>query len=817
MKQVALLTLCALYVVGLCAQPVKVPKKSKRDYCFVENKGQIKDQYGAVRNDVQYALLADGLSIFIGNGQIHYQFIERAHTHLPRLTRQQEQFHRQLKDSVVCSAYRVDVALAGANKQAAAIAEEQQPYYENYCYPKSRKENVIAHTYRKITYKNIYDGIDWVLSVNNGTVEQTFLVHPGGDPSLIRSQYSGQSGLVREPDGSLTIRTPMGYVRERPPICVEEAGDTVAASFVVRRGKLSYQIAPFTGRLAIDPILEWGTYFGPDSSFSPFYAVAVDDSANIYACGLTFDATGTVATSGAYQAVYGGAGDAYLVKFDSACNFLWGTYYGGSQYDAAASVTVDKNRCIYIAGTTESSDSVATPGAFQTAYAGNFDGFLAKFNSLGQIRWSTYYGGDQQENAYSVCTDSFGHVYVAGVTSTDDSGIATPGSFQPTWSNPGLQYNTGFLVQFDTNGVRKWGTYHFGYYFSSTNDEFQAMCTTDGLHLYYVCNTNDIDSMTTPGCYQPDFGSGVLHAFVAKFDSGCHRIWATFLGGNHNEINGPVVCDHAGNVIVVGTTDSDSGLVSAGCFQPTLAGDYDNFIAKFDSGGHRLWTTYMGGTGTENIASGNICVDYQDNIYVCGQTSSDSGIASPGAWQPVFGGGDNDAFLASFDSAGNRNWSTYYGGTGDEYAFGCSFDGKGVIMAGQTTSPNGIANPRGWQPMGGGLEDYANGFIAKFADTTHTAGVPLVSAADVEIFPSPNRGTFTVSGLLRSSVAPVAFLTVLDASGHIVGIYQATVEYGMLSGAFYQQISLGDQTPAGVYYLRIDYNGRREMLKFIKE
>ena len=117
---------------------------------------------------------------------------------------------------------------------------------------------------------------------------------------------------------------------------------------------------------------------------------------------------------------------------------------------------------------------------------------------------------------------------------------------------------------------------------------------------------------------------------------------------------------------MVGTT---AGLpvnyTTPGCHQPTPSGNLEGFIAKFNTAGVRQWITYYGGAQTDKISS--CASDLNGNIYVSGSTSTSSGtaIASSNGHQPLYGGGNSDAFLAKFDPSGARQWATYYGGSGD--------------------------------------------------------------------------------------------------------------------------------------------------------
>ncbi len=61
--------------------------------------------------------------------------------------------------------YRMDVHLLGADPSAPVIKEEQQDYYEQYYQDYNGLKGAVAHAYSKITYRDVYPGIDWVLYI----------------------------------------------------------------------------------------------------------------------------------------------------------------------------------------------------------------------------------------------------------------------------------------------------------------------------------------------------------------------------------------------------------------------------------------------------------------------------------------------------------------------------------------------------------------------------------------------------------------------------------------------------------------------------
>jgi gliding motility-associated-like protein len=105
---------------------------------------------------------------------------------------------------------------------------------------------------------------------------------------------------------------------------------------------------------------------------------------------------------------------------------------------------------------------------------------------------------------------------------------------------------------------------------------------------------------------------------------------------------------------------------------------------------YRLWASYYGGGGFEYVH--DIAVDASGNILIAGITESLSGVSFNG-FQPVFGGGASDAFLAKIDASGNLLWATYYGGPSDDYGLSVASDPFGnIYLTGGTSSTSGIAS-----------------------------------------------------------------------------------------------------------------------------
>lgn len=187
------------------------------------------------------------------------------------------------------------------------------------------------------------------------------------------------------------------------------------------------------------------------------------------------------------------------------------------------------------------------------------------------------------------------------------------------------------------------------------------------------------------------------------------RIWATYYGANDDEKSQSMAVDLAGNIYMVGSTRTLTG-IALNAFQPNHGGGMDDiFLVKLNASGTPVWATYYGSTGNE--VAEHIAVDKVGNVYICGNTTSTSGFTS-GGFQNTYGGGSSgDAFLVKFDAAGNRKWATYYGGAGGDFGNGVAVDlSCNVYLAGNTNSPTNIASGGYKNTLSGSLDS----FLAKF-------------------------------------------------------------------------------------------------------
>lgn len=352
----------------------------------------------------------------------------------------------------------------------------------------------------------------------------------------------------------------------------------------------------------------WATYYG-GSNDDRAYGCAVDASGNIFIAGSTNSISG-IASTGSFQSTYGGGssttsdamGDAFIVKFDAAGNRLWGTYYGGSDLEIGNACALDGTGNIYLTGRTQSSNNIASTGAFQTTMtSGGISAFLVKFNTGGGRIWGTYYGNVYSEGAGCVA-DAAGNIYLAGHTSSNNNNIAS-GGFQNTLSGS----NDAFLAKFNAAGTRLWGTYYGG-----TGLDFGFSTTIDNYGFIYLAGQTQSTTGIASGGFQNSL-SGIIDGFVAKFDATGNRIWGTYYGGTGFEGIRSCKGDATGSVYLAGFTNSASGVATTGAFQTMPGGGADAFLAKIKE----LCITDSV-TITQNICNTQLPYTWQSNTLSAG-------------------------------------------------------------------------------------------------------------------------------------------------------------------------------------------------------
>jgi hypothetical protein len=314
-----------------------------------------------------------------------------------------------------------------------------------------------------------------------------------------------------------------------------------------------------------------------------------------------------------YTASYGaGDYDVWLIKADSSGNMAWNKTFGGSDVDYGQSVQQTSDGGYVVAG--------------YTASYGAGDVWLIKTDPSGNMAWNKTFGGSHGGRGYSVQQTSDGGYIIVGSTEL---------------------YGTGdydiWLIKTDPSGNMAWNkTFDCSYYDCGRS----VQQTSDG--GYVVAG------------YAQSYGAGLSDVWLIKTDSSVTMAW--------NKTYGSSDYDYAFTV----QQTLDGGYIIAGQTASHVARDLDIWLIKTDSSGTMAWNKTF---GSSDFDIGNSVQQTLDGGYIiAGYTNS-------------YGAGGSDVWLIKADSSGDETWNKTFGGLGGDlgYSVQQTSDG-GYIIAGSTTS-----------------------------------------------------------------------------------------------------------------------------------
>lgn len=303
------------------------------------------------------------------------------------------------------------------------------------------------------------------------------------------------------------------------------------------------------------------------------------------------------------------------------------------------------------------------------------------------MRYGTYVGGPNYELSSYVALDSAKNIYVAGET------------YGSMLSSPMTPFQGGlsdvYLMKFDPSGqTLLWSTYIGG----SARDGLYSLALDASGNFYLGGFTASTDYPLKDAF---DSTIGGQEGFYTKINAaGDSILYSTFLGGSNVEYTRNVIPDLDGNVYVLGFTSSGN-FPTVHPYQAVHGGGYDFFLMKFDTDNTVLFSTYFGGSGSDQLP--RMVLD-ATGAYIFGSTTSaDFPVLNP--YQATWSGGqDYTVTKFALDGSGPL-FSTYLGGTGTDTASGIAVDSVGnIYISGQTKSTD-FPTVRAIQPVFGGDKD----------------------------------------------------------------------------------------------------------------
>ena len=305
-------------------------------------------------------------------------------------------------------------------------------------------------------------------------------------------------------------------------------------------------------------------------------SIAIDGAGNAYISGQTTSTD--FPTANAIQSSFGGGdSDAFVSKIaPDGASLVYSTYLGGSGAENLAGrsgIAVDPAGNAYVTGDTQSTDFPLNFALRSTKSGGqsSLDAYVSKIDPTGSsFVYSTYLGGDEDDNGLGIATDSSGNAYATGRTRSS--------SFTGSGSTRQLTGTSdAFVAKLNPTGSA------FGYLTfigGVSGDESANAIVVDASNNAYVTGSAGPGFATVKSVQS--YFSGGDDVFVARLSSAGAVNFSTYLGGSGDEAGLGIAVDSANSIYVTGFTDSETDLLTREAIRTENSGATDVLVAKID-------------------------------------------------------------------------------------------------------------------------------------------------------------------------------------------------------------------------------------------
>ncbi len=601
---------------------------------YIPNKGQWDSK-------ILFLARGNGFNLYVKNNGLHFDYYKI----------------EQKENYAIKRGHFIKLTLENSNFST-ATTYEPSPWKLNFFFG-NRPENWVTDVqgYKTIKFENVYRNVDFLLKFDGENPRYDFVVRPGGDPSDIGLNFSGAYSVSS--DGkSIKLVTRFGEIVNANLYAyqiVNGVEKEIACTFIPKsETEFSFYVENYdpTKELIIDPIIMM-SYFG-GSNEDRIVAMKELSTGILLAVGWT-ESINFPTTEGAYDNTFNNIRDVFICKFDlrgANRNLMYGTFFGGGGSDYPAGLSIDDVGNIYVGGTTNSTD-FPLKSPVNNALNGLNDAFVTKFSpDLNSIVYSTYLGGNKDD-------------IVVSAELGPDKG-------------------------------------------------------------FFVCGYSESTNLpTTGGAIQTKI-KGRKDIFIIKLSSSGQLIdYCTYIGGGDDDIPYEMVVSESGNIFITGTTKSSDfpiapyreqrvgwqTVITESPYDRTFNGGWDAFAVKILGEGKLDFSTYFGGTA-DDIGMAVAYTNDQKIIFsgiTFKETTNPSFPISQNAFQNTHKGGA-EIFVAGLSniitSSGSYgltykrqdlDFSTYLGGSSNDYPTSLVLLGKYLHIVGYTNSTNFpvVNNPTG--------------------------------------------------------------------------------------------------------------------------
>ena len=709
--------------------------------------------------------------------------------------------------------------LAGANASPRVAGFERQKGLINYLVGDDPSRwHIGVSTFGKISYSEVYPGIDLVYYGNQRELEFDFVIAPGTDPRPIRLAFGGADRIDVGSGGELNVRVGGEEVVLRKPV-IYQTDDTgrrveVAGSYQLRgRDQVAFNVGTYdaTRPLVIDPVVVYSTFLG-SSGGETGYGIAVDGTGNAYVTGQTtsvnFPSTKSIRTG-----INVFSGEVFVTKINpTGTELVYSTIVGGSDNDRGFAIALDTSGNAYVTGQSSSTDfplvnavrgggnffrsgdaganwspisggglpqgevasMVFHPQSPAIVYAGV--AYAGLFKSVdGGTNWTKLNVTSGNHRVSSVVIARSASSIMYAIANTDPSTVnlrlykSTNGG--DTWSPVTVFPNENiYSIAIDpTNPEVLYAGANFALY-KSTNGGANWSQSNTGFNFSHA-HSFTIDPTNPSVIYAAAGGGGVFKTTNAGAN------WAQTNSGLTSTNVLDLALDPTNtSILYAGTTGGIFKTTNAGAsWQKASNGitQQNVYALAIDpsapatlyagtnasgvfktTDGGANWTVVRTGLSRPNVRILEVNPSAPSNVFYA---LSDAGFSND----------DSEAFAFRLDSAGAAlAYSTYLGGNGNDAGNAIAVDGAGnAYIVGETRSTN-IQTLGGRQPAAGGSGD---AFLAKLtpagalalmtyhggAGQDYATGVAVDSAGQAHMTGYTTSSDFPVTtGAFRTTILP---------------------------------------------------------------
>ncbi len=344
---------------------------------------------------------------------------------------------------------------------------------------------------------------------------------------------------------------------------------------------------------------------------------------------------------------------------------LWVATAGGANIDRAYGVAPADDGGCFVTGHF-ASDEIDFGNEQVLKSQGDYDAFVACFDSLGKCRWAFGCGGGGYDYGHGIHTDYEGGCVVSGA-------FAATGRFGDTTFSH-AKGRRAFLMRVAADGNILWAREAGAATDAGTMSGHNVCCDADGNVFMAGLQRGGVifsETVALPEC-------NIQDVYVARYNLKGDAQWAVGTGGKSDGLATSVAPDGSGGCYIGGMFKGELSLVGKSV---TAGGGHDVYAARIDNYGKGAWLQHSGGPGTDYGLAMTVADDGSEGCLMTGEFSGTVTIRGVGRRRVTEVKGEKDAFLASYGKDGELRFVQLLGGVDHDlsYAIGAGSDGTVVI------------------------------------------------------------------------------------------------------------------------------------------